>query len=159
MSGQPNPGALGGGDWRATVTEQQRRQTLVSIMSPILQGLSEQHSTLIMSHAFQLEGQAYSAANSSQEYVMILNGKAMELSQKIKLAVANQASGAAAGTNVAGQSSGAVNPAPALMQNTQFNQQANAPTQAQHQAHAQAQPQPQAQVPAPGAPAGAQPSA
>ncbi|KAJ2856920.1 hypothetical protein GGI22_003656, partial [Coemansia erecta] len=157
MSGQPNPGALGGGDWRASITEQVRRQNLINIVTPILQGLSEQHSVLVMNHSFQLESQAYGAANSSQEYVMLLNSKVMELSQKIKLVIASQASGASAGSNVAGQGSGAVNPAPALMQNTQFNQQANAPTQAQHQAHGQAQPQPQVQ--APGAPAGAQPSA
>ncbi|KAJ1772472.1 hypothetical protein LPJ74_001372, partial [Coemansia sp. RSA 1843] len=165
MSGQPNLGALGGGDWRATISEQARRQNLINNMTPILQGLSEQHSGLVMNIAYQCENQAFTTAKSSQEYLMHLNNQIMEISQRVKSIAANPVSGASAGTNAAGQSPAAANPAVALMQSIQFNQQTTAPTQTQLQTHGQAQPQqaqphmqPQPQVSVQGTPAGAQPS-
>ncbi|KAJ2739128.1 hypothetical protein H4S06_006336, partial [Coemansia sp. BCRC 34490] len=89
MSDQPNSGALGGGDWRTVISEQTRTQNLFNLAAPILQNLNEQQKVFVLNMIYQFENKAFGAAQSSQEYIMLLNNHIMEMSQKVKSFTAN----------------------------------------------------------------------
>ncbi|KAJ2608030.1 hypothetical protein EV177_005197, partial [Coemansia sp. RSA 1804] len=89
---------------------------------------------------YQFENKAFGAAQSSQEYIMLLNNHIMEMSQKVKSFTANPGANVPSATG-AGQSAGLTNRATMLAQPSQFNQQNPVPPHAQLQPHSQAQTQ------------------
>ncbi|KAJ2842701.1 hypothetical protein IWW36_005813, partial [Coemansia brasiliensis] len=105
MSAQQNVGA--GGDWRSAITEQARNQHLWKLATNVVNGLNEPQRDAVMKIVYQSEGQAFSTANSAQEYVMMLNTHMESLSQKIKAMLGN----ASTANNAMGQSGATVNPA------------------------------------------------
>ncbi|KAJ1731245.1 hypothetical protein LPJ61_002629, partial [Coemansia biformis] len=144
MNGQPAPGGGGGGDWRATVTEQARNQYLFNLTGSMLQGLAERQQEAARNIIAQHELQAFSVAGTVQEYMAILSKLISELRQKISALPGSQAANAAAGAMA--QSAGGVSAAQPMLQGAQFSQkQSHAPTLTQAQLQAQA-----AQPPAPG---------
>ncbi|KAJ2705472.1 hypothetical protein H4R19_005119, partial [Coemansia spiralis] len=143
MSGQPG---LGGGDWRATVTEQVRSQHLISLVGNLLHGLPEPQQEVVHGLIAQNELRAFSMASTAQEYLTMLANVIAELRQRLGAHAGNQAAKAAAGA--VPQSGAVASVAAPMPQGAPFSQQqahtpalSQAQLQAQLQAHAQAQAQ------------------
>ncbi|PIA14935.1 hypothetical protein COEREDRAFT_98507 [Coemansia reversa NRRL 1564] len=128
MSGQVN---LGGGDWRAAITEQARNQNLSTLAGNVLQGLNEHQRSMVTQVLYQNENRIFSIANSLPEYISTLTAEIQGITQKVKAVLSGSGANLSVG-NTMGQTGAAINQAASMQQQQQL-------TPVLAQAHAQPQ--------------------